>query len=393
MFKILHYVPSFSPLSETFIYDLVSGLEARGECENVVVCKRRLLIDQRPFEPVVVLKKTGTIRQLFNKISDSARMRIHEDEHFRTILSEFKPDMIHAHFGISGIRVNNFIAQHQIDIPLVVSFHGSDILLNPAQIKSFQPNLLKINANERVMMTTPSQFLKDKCLSLGLAGDKIKVVNNTVNEKFLGMERASAWDGKQKLKIVILGRLAPMKGHKYVFKALAQLKQSFDNFELHILGDGPSRDELNALAAELNLQRHIVFHGAVAHADLPRRLSGFHLSITSSVRTEEGYDESFCISLIEASMAGLYCIASDAGGPAEVLTGKEAFTYPQKDYAALTEKILACVNDPEKMALQADELREFMLARYHPEQYFCRYISLYKNMIDGAQNNSSASSL
>jgi len=237
-------------------------------------------------------------------------------------------------------------------------------------------------------MTAPSQFLKNKCLSLGLEGDKIRVVNNTVNKTFLGTDRALSWDGKQKLKIVILGRLTLVKGHEYAFRAIAKLKEFFKNFELHILGDGPCRDELTALATELNLQGDIVFHGAVAHGELPQLLSNYHMSITPSVRTEDGYDESFCISLVEASIMGLCCISSDAGGPSEVLMGKEEFLYPQKNCEALMGKILDCVKDPEKMKLKTDELRGFMLERYHPDQYFARYNSLYKSMIDNALDDS-----
>lgn len=131
----------------------------------------------------------------------------------------------------------------------------------------------------------------------------------------------------------------PARGHAYAFQALANVKKSFNNFELHIIGDGALKGDLELLSNELGIQENTFFHGTINHRELPRLLANYHISLTPSARTDSGYDESFCISLIEASVMGLYCMASDAGGPSEILQDKQELMYPQKDVNALTIKI------------------------------------------------------
>jgi glycosyltransferase involved in cell wall biosynthesis len=381
-YKILHYVVGFSTLSETFIYDLILGLDHRKICENIVVCRKRTLEIERPYKEVIVLKESNIIFRALNKFTDPDHMQLQENRQLKNLIREFKPDVIHAHFGIAGIRINNFVQKNRIKIPVITSFHGSDVLFNPHNVKGYLSNLLKLNTNPFLIMTTPTQFLKNECLALGLESSKIHVMNNTINQMFLHTKQATPWNGKDKLRIVIVGRLVPMKGHEYALRALAVLKQTFSNFELHILGDGRSKETLQLLTQELGLREEVVFHGPVKHQDLPEALSKFHVSLTPSVKAPDGQEESFCISLIEASLVGLYCLASDAGGPNEVLKDKREFLYPQKDYDALAGKIMHFVEKYDQMNPKIKELQDFMLQHYHPDQYFIRYDQVYKRMMN-----------
>lgn len=380
-YKVLHYVVGFSTLSETFIYDLIVGLEQRKICENLVVCRKRTLEKERPFKNVTVLKENNLLFRGLNKLTDPAHMQLQENRQLKKLISQFKPDVIHAHFGIAGIRLNNFLQENQISIPIITSFHGSDVLYNPHNVKGYLSNLLKLNANPMLLMTTPTQFLKNECMGLGLEDPKIQVMNNTINEMFLQTKQAVPWKGKDKLKFVMVGRLVPMKGHEYALQALALLKKSFSNFELHILGDGRTKESLQLLTQELGLQDQVIFHGPIKHQDLPEILSGFHVSLTPSVKAADGQEESFSVSLVESSLVGLYCLASDAGGPNEVLKDKKEFITPQKDFEALAHKLLEYVKDFELLNLKIKELQDFMLLHYHPDQYFIRYNNLYRTMI------------
>lgn len=380
-YKVLHYVVGFSTLSETFIYDLITGLEERKICSNMVACRKRTLEKERPFQNLKVLKEKNPFYRAYYKIFDKDHMQLQEARELKRLIKEFKPDLIHAHFGIAGIRINNFISSNDFKIPVITSFHGSDVLYNPHNQKGYLENLLKLNSNTNLTMTTPTNFLKSECQKLGLSEEKITVMNNTVNTMFLNTKQAVPWNGTEKLKIVILGRLVPMKGHEYALQALASLKKTFENFELHILGEGRTEEKLKVLTQELGLKNHVVFRGAIAHNELPQELAKFHISITPSIKADDGQEESFCISLVEASLCGVYCLASNAGGPDEVLKDKREFIYPQKEPEALSSKLLNFILNFKSENLKIHELQKFMLQNYHPDQYFSRYDNLYKNKI------------
>jgi colanic acid/amylovoran biosynthesis glycosyltransferase len=65
-------------------------------------------------------------------------------------------------------------------------------------------------------------------------------------------------------RILCVGRLVPEKGQAILLQALALLKQNGVDAELELVGAGPSREALEALAAELELTDRVRFAGAVA---------------------------------------------------------------------------------------------------------------------------------
>ena len=107
--RILHYVTGFSTLSETFIYDLITGLEKRELTKNIIVCRKRTLKSQRPFKNTYVLKNKSLFKKLKYSLIDPNHHLLQEEEQLLDLIAEFKPDLIHAHFGIAGIRLNNFL--------------------------------------------------------------------------------------------------------------------------------------------------------------------------------------------------------------------------------------------------------------------------------------------
>lgn len=378
--KVLHYVVGFSTLSETFIYDLITGLESRGHTENIIVCRKRTLENERPFKRVIVLKQKKPFKKLFYKVTDPKHFQLQEADNFERVLQDFKPDIIHAHFGTSGIRINNFLEKYKKTTPLLVSFHGSDVTTNPFDCNKYMANLLKINNRKQNFMTVPTSFLKNACKEVGLNTDKIFIRNNTINDSFLGHDSIVSWNKSEKLKIVILGRLVPMKGHRYAIEAMSLLENHFSNYELHIWGDGRSKEELLKLTDELDLNEKVKFKGAFSHQDLPKILSEYHISITPSIKTHDNREESFCISLVEASLMGLFCIASRAGGPNEVLKDNEYFKFETKNSEAIRDKVLEYIKKTDESVDKAKQLKEFMLETYHPDKYFLGYLDIYNRI-------------
>ena len=150
---------------------------------------------------------------------------------------------------------------------------------------------------------------------------------------------------------------------------------------MHIWGDGRSKQYLINLTNELELSEKVIFKGAFTHNDLPEILSNYHLSITPSIRTKDFREESFCVSLVEASLMGLYCIASTAGGPNEVLKENDEFKFKTKDAEAIKCKVLEFIQNSKECMGKAKELQDFMLKNYHPDNYFEGYKKIYESII------------
>ena len=125
--KILVFVRKFNDATHTFIYQELEGLQERGH-QVRVLCIERLYPDRFPWENLQVAKFSIFQRVLANRLHRlGIRMRFSNTplrQSIRQELLEFKPDIIHCHFGPDGLYfVDNYVGN---DIPIFIHFHGFD---------------------------------------------------------------------------------------------------------------------------------------------------------------------------------------------------------------------------------------------------------------------------
>ena len=156
-----------------------------------------------------------------------------------------------------------------------------------------------------------------------------------------------------------LGRLHVNKGLDTVLQAVARLHEEGVPLRLKIGGDGPLKEELTQLIAELGLNGHVEFAGWIG--DTGAYLSGLDLFICSS-RVEP-----FGLVVIESMAAGAAVVATDIDGPRQILReGELGYLCRKEDPAALAAAIRhALGNWPETLkkaeAAQAYALSHFTL--------------------------------
>ena len=167
--------------------------------------------------------------------------------------------------------------------------------------------------------------------------------------------------------IVTAGRLTPVKDHKTLLRAFAQLRAGRPA-RLAIFGEGPLQPELEAEAARLGIADSTLFPGYVndpaavyAVADL------FALSSVS---------EGFGNVLIEAMAAGVPVVSTDAEhGPREILEdGALGPLVPVGDAAALAAAMASTLDAP----IDADTLRA-RAADFEIDVITDRYEALLRN--------------
>ncbi len=128
------------------------------------------------------------------------------------------------------------------------------------------------------------------------------------------------------------GRLVGWKGLAFALRALAEPALQAHNVQLAIVGEGPAKPSLQALAHELNIAERVSFHGALPHAALPRFYRAINAGVFPSIA-----DEAFGITIAEAMSCGKPVIASHIGGIPEVVgnEGGCGLLVPPADAAAL----------------------------------------------------------
>jgi len=140
-------------------------------------------------------------------------------------------------------------------------------------------------------------------------------------------------------RVVMVARLDPIKDQTTLIRAFSEARQP--GWQLQLVGDGPERPRLEALAHELGLDTSDVFLGR--RSDIPELLGQADIFAFSTTPAE-----GFGIVLIEAMAAGLPILASDVPACREVLLDAAAGDLlPPSDAQAWTDRLHQLMTQPE----------------------------------------------
>ncbi len=100
--------------------------------------------------------------------------------------------------------------------------------------------------------------------------EKYGISKGQILLSYHGVDFSKIPERKEKVKrrIVTAGRLIPEKGFHFVLQAFSQILMKWPDASLVILGDGPERKQLEALASSLKISHAVCFHGFVSHAEI-----------------------------------------------------------------------------------------------------------------------------
>ena len=107
--------------------------------------------------------------------------------------------------------------------------------------------------------------------------------------------------------VLYVGRIEPRKGVDRLIRAMAQVQQRVHHVQLVLVGGGPDRAAVEALARELDVR--VVFAGRVSDADLPAFYQAADVVCSPALG-----DESFGLVLLEAMAAGRPIVATNIAG-------------------------------------------------------------------------------
>jgi glycosyltransferase involved in cell wall biosynthesis len=176
------------------------------------------------------------------------------------------------------------------------------------------------------------------------ASEKMRTIyNGTVFRKdLLSRAEAHKFMGLPEDRFVIgtISRLIPEKGIRELLLAFAKVCRSEDSLMLAIIGEGPDRPRLERMVREIALEGRVRFLGHIP--DAARLIQGFDLCVIPSLR------EGFGFVAVEAMMAGVPLIATNAGGLAEVVRhGETGLLVEPGNPDKLAEAMKGLYRDPQ----------------------------------------------
>lgn len=208
--------------------------------------------------------------------------------------------------------------------------------------------------------------------AMALAPEAIAIVHDPALrteelDRFAAIERRPA-DAPEARRFLAIGRLKPQKNFALLIRAFARIATPADR--LTILGEGPARDELCALAVQLGVGDRLVMPGHIA--DLVPWLADADVFVMSS-----DYEGVPAV-LIEAIAARLSIVATDCSVSMRDLLGDGACgtLVPVGDEAALAAAMAAAPTAPRSAAVARAHAQDFTL-----EQGAAAYLALMNGLI------------
>lgn len=136
--------------------------------------------------------------------------------------------------------------------------------------------------------------------------------------------------------------LSPLYNIECILDAFGMVKKQIPEATLTIVGDGPSREELEKKVADMNL-RDVCFVGRIDNSEIYRYLERADVMVSSPVI------DNMPVSVLEGMNAGLLVISSNVGGvPYMIDDGVNGLLFCSKNEEALAEKMIYAVKEQEK---------------------------------------------
>jgi sugar transferase (PEP-CTERM/EpsH1 system associated) len=226
------------------------------------------------------------------------------------------------------------------------------------------------------LFAVSAQLKRDLVAKVGIPACRIEVLYNGVD---LGRyvpaqrDRLRGELGLEPGDFVIgsVGRLVTVKNYPLLLQAARGLENG--NLAILLVGEGPERGTLEAMAREFGLGAHVRFLGH--REDIAELLGAMDAFVLPSL------SEGMSNTLLEAMASGVAVVASDVGGNPEIVSdGIDGLLFRSRDEAGLREKLQELLANPALRMRLGRAGRERVLRDFSIEAMISRYETLYQTV-------------
>ena len=308
----------------------------------------------------------------------------------RRLSRQFPFDLVHAH---NAVPAGDATRRAGLARPIIISIHGGDVLYtavrNDAGARAVArslhaASLVLANSHGIAELARANGALQTRVVHLGT--DLPIAPRVPRHDAYAASEErtpADAWaaGGLHRAataqSLVTVGHLVARKRHADVLRALAVLEPLHPQLRYVIIGDGPERGALEALAVRLGVAARVDFRGQLepAHAvELARRCTLFVMPST---------EEAFGVAYVEAMAAGVPAIGCRGEpGPEEIAAAGDGFVLvPPGDIERLTQRIHELLSDPRRLREVGQRARASIAANFTWERCGQQTLAAYQHVL------------
>lgn len=329
---------------ERVALDLAIAQKAAGNCVSIYSIYRH--------EPALLdeAERAGLRVVQFNKLTGFSSRTLWR---MARQLRRDQVSVLHTHNEL--VHTYGVIAGRLAGVPCIVStIHGTKGGKDSRLDRNYRALLPWTDAVVTVSDETAAQFAAERTRY----SDRFHVIRNGIPVERFAARSAQPGSQWPRVRFGTVGRLADVKDQATLIRAFRILHESSPLAELHILGAGPLRTDLESLSKSLELDRSVTFHGA--SPKVAEFLGSLDVFVLSSI------SEGLPIAVLEAMSAGLPIVSTRVGGISEVATEGTVAAYCVPGNSEALAQAMQSVLEPQRMramgnAGQAIALRSFTI--------------------------------
>jgi len=275
----------------------------------------------------------------------------------------FPFDLIHAHYAVPAGDAARRAAP---TAPVIVSVHGGDVHGPHADSRTVTATL----RHARLVLANSAGTAR-RCVARGARNCQVVHLGTDLPPQPAAPPALPT--------LVTVGNLIARKRHADVIEAFALLKDAHPDLRYVVVGDGPEKAALQALADARGLNARVAFRGRLPHSqavDVARHASLFVLPSTA---------EAFGVSYVEAMAAGVPAIGvRGEDGPEEIAAAGGGITLvPARDPGTLAATIDGLLQDPARLETLRHQARETVADQFTWARCGAATVRAYAEVLHG----------
>jgi glycosyltransferase involved in cell wall biosynthesis len=222
------------------------------------------------------------------------------------------------------------------------------------------------------------QYLVDE---LGYPVDQIRIIHNGVDPAQFDVNTdrgvlAELGFADRDPVVGILAALRPEKDHATLLQAARAVIDEMPRARFLVIGDGPTRPQLEALCTELRITPNVHFAGA--RGDVARLLCAIDVFALSSTT------ECFPIAVLEAMACARPAVCTAVGGIPEIINdGETGYLVLPKDPQQLAARLVSLLSDPQTARRMGRAARDRVEAEFDLDRSVAAAQQAIEDMVSG----------
>lgn len=346
--------------AEKVVVDLADQMHLRGHRVKIAYLKGE----------VIVKPQSADIELICLELNRITQMR-HAFKKFKSIIKQFKPDVVHAHMVHANIfarLVRKFIGFPRLICTAHNSNEGGRMRM---MLYRFTDTLSDLNTNvshEATLKFVELKAFNENAKTVYNGIDLNKFRKKVVDKNIILSNQVNL---NQKI-ILAVGRLNEQKDYPNLLKAISLLKEnSSEDFKLLIAGDGEQKKAIEELISKLNLDNDVILLGR--RNDIAELMSIADYFVLSSAF------EGFGLVVAEAMACETFVVATDCGGVKEVMGGYGLMASP-KDSKELADQLRKAINMPLNARLENNrKALNYVHENFDLEKTTLQWLKIYES--------------